>query len=96
MRRLEPLPEGLVKPRIIATVLAICVSEEDAEIDRLSSIFKQFGTIQQMRIVRPDIKLPTYLQVRKILESYTLFNLPRDIYNENLFSGVFFWPETKE
>ena len=65
VRRLEPLPEGLVKPRIIATVLAICVSEEDAEIDRLSSIFKQFGTIQQMRIVRPDIKLPTYLQVRK-------------------------------
>lgn len=53
-----------MKPRIIATVLAICVNEQEAEIDRLSSIFKKFGTIQQMRVVRPDRKLPTYLQVR--------------------------------
>lgn len=61
-RRKEVLPDALMKPRIIATVLAICVNEQEAEIDRLSSIFKKFGTIQQMRVVRPDRKLPTYLQ----------------------------------
>ncbi|CAG5103918.1 Oidioi.mRNA.OKI2018_I69.chr1.g1000.t1.cds [Oikopleura dioica] len=61
VRRKEPLPETLKAKRSITSVLAINVAEEDAEIERLSSLFKEFGRIQQMRIVPPDRKLPVYL-----------------------------------
>lgn len=62
VRRVIELPESLKQPKIIATILAICISEEEAEIDRLSAIFKEFGSIQQMRVVRPERTLPPYLQ----------------------------------
>lgn len=61
VRRLEPLPASLTKPKAISTILAIRVPEEDAEIDRLSAMFKCYGKIQQMRVVLPEKKLPAYL-----------------------------------
>jgi hypothetical protein len=61
VRRNESLPESLTKRGAISTILAIRVSEQDAEIDRLSSIFKIYGKIQQMRVVPPEKKLPAYL-----------------------------------
>ena len=65
MRRNESLPESLTKRGAISTILAIRVSEQDAEIDRLSSIFKIYGKIQQMRVVPPEKKLPAYLLVSR-------------------------------
>lgn len=61
VRRKEMLPETLREKRAITSVLAINVAEEDAEIERISSLFKEFGRIQQMRIVPPGRKLPVYL-----------------------------------
>ncbi|CBY07735.1 unnamed protein product [Oikopleura dioica] len=61
VRRKEMLPESLRAKRAITSVLAINVAEEDAEIERISSLFKEFGRIQQMRIVPPGRKLPVYL-----------------------------------
>lgn len=69
MRRKEALPSELSRPKPISTILAIRVPEEDAEIDRLSAIFKVHGKIQQMRIVPPEKKLPNYLLVSNELES---------------------------
>ena len=69
------LPESLKQPKIIATILAICISEEEAEIDRLSAIFKEFGSIQQMRVVRPERTLPPYLQVKIREKNKNIFDL---------------------
>lgn len=55
------MPSELSRPKPISTILAIRVPDEDAEIDRLSAIFKVHGKIQQMRIVPPEKKLPNYL-----------------------------------
>ena len=60
------MPVELSRPKPISTILAIRVAEEDAEIDRLSAIFKVHGKIQQMRIVPPEKKLPNYLLVSTI------------------------------
>ena len=57
------MPESLTKQKAISTILAIRVPEEDAEIDRLSAMFKCHGKIQQMRVVLPEKKLPAYLLV---------------------------------
>jgi hypothetical protein len=61
VRRIEAVPENLTKRSSISTVLAIRVSESDAEIEKLSSIFKKFGKIEQMRVIPPEKKLPSYL-----------------------------------
>jgi hypothetical protein len=63
-RRVEALPSNLTRPRVISTVLAIRVKPDEAEIDHLSAKFKHFGPIQQMRVVKPDKKIPSYLHVR--------------------------------
>lgn len=68
VRRLEPLPESLTKQKAISTILAIRVPEEDAEIDRLSAMFKCYGKIQQMRVVLPEKKLPAYLLVSSTIK----------------------------
>ena len=65
--RKEPLPETLRAKRAITSVLVINVAEEDAEIERISSLFKEFGRIQQMRIVPPGRKLPVYLHVSRLV-----------------------------
>ena len=72
VRRKEALPENLSKPKSISTILAIRVPEEDAEIDRLSTIFKIYGKIQQMRVLSPEKKVPAYLLVR--CEFYSSFS----------------------
>ena len=69
VRRLEPLPESLTKQKAISTILAIRVPEEDAEIDRLSAMFKCYGKIQQMRVVLPEKKLPAYLLVSSTIKN---------------------------
>ena len=68
MRRKEALPSELSRPKPISTILAIRVPEEDAEIDRLSAMFKCYGKIQQMRVVLPEKKLPAYLLVSSTIK----------------------------
>lgn len=62
IRRKRPLPENMEAPRFIRSVLAINLPTEAPTVEDVTSLFKPYGELTQVRVLRPGKALPSYLR----------------------------------
>nr|CAB3263050.1 uncharacterized protein LOC100187110 [Phallusia mammillata] len=60
VRRNSPLPAKLPKCKDNVSVLATRLSA-DADLEKVAALFKSYGTIAQLRVLRPNVPLPHHL-----------------------------------
>lgn len=62
VRRNSALPEALRKPRLLSSVVAIRIPDEFNSVEAITSLFRQHGEIDLVRLLRPGKDIPSDLR----------------------------------
>jgi len=62
VKRRDNLPETLRKPRLLTSVVAIRVPPEFDSVDQITSLFRAYGEIGLVRLLRPGKEVPSDLR----------------------------------
>lgn len=62
VKRKDNLPETLRKPRLLTSVVAIRVPPEFDSVDQITSLFRAYGEIGLVRLLRPGKEVPSDLR----------------------------------
>jgi len=62
VKRRDTLPETLRKPRLLTSVVAIRVPPEFDSVDQITSLFRAYGEIGLVRLLRPGKEVPSDLR----------------------------------
>jgi la-related protein 6 len=62
VKRRDILPELLRKPRLLTSVVAIRVPPDFDSVDKITSLFRSYGEIGLVRLLRPGKEVPSDLR----------------------------------
>ena len=81
LQRRDNLPETLRKPRMLTSVVAIRVPEEFGSVDAITSMFRPYGVIALVRLLRKgkDVSTQYICLFSHILEAFFV-----DIKHQNI------------